>query len=784
MFLSRMSRSRTFRSLSLAVCLLLNTVAVTAQDDAGQANGDVAKRIQRIVDRYGSGELDRAWAGCRALEEFEEELVGWAETALTDGTVIHQLMAAKSLIAIGEVDKPEPIERALRKIAQASDNTLETRIAAVEMLGEFGAVSTIKALERLLEEDAKFDASLRIAAATALFRCANDYRKTRDSLMPLLDVDDATVRAKAAIALGEMGYVDGKARRLLTSLEKEPTALGAQARMVLQQDLLMRRLERMRDRQSGGIAKKTEAREVAKLERELELTSKQLGTAQAEIAEMRRTAGSDPIHPLIGDLIKRIRRLYVDPKRVDQRALIVAAAKGMVASLDPFSSFMDVTDVEQFNEGISGEYAGIGAQVAKDAETDHLKILRPIYKGPAYEAGLLTDDKIIEVEGFFTKGVPLSEIVKRLKGDPGTPVQLKVYRRGWNDTRPFSVERRTIRLDSVRSTMLPGSIGYVSLSQFGDTAVSEIIGALDKLEAQEMKGLILDLRNNPGGYLDAATSIVDQFVGEKDDPIVTQKDLTGNFQALTTRSTPGQRGDYPIVVLINGSSASASEIVSGALQDFGRATLVGKKSFGKGSVQRLLTLPVTTNDLLGGETQLRLTIQYYYLPSGRSIHTQRDAEGRVTEEGGVTPDIEQDPIEVPLWRVASLEKLFEQSAFERYLEKYYLENKKAFDHIAEHGDGDRDDAYPGFHEFFDPINVSRADAVDIRRTLRNKLRRIAQDQRGAEFACDYPADVQLQRAISVMLEKLGADGAAIDEYKVFLASLGPAPEKSKSEPPK
>ncbi|MCA8959591.1 MAG: HEAT repeat domain-containing protein [Planctomycetes bacterium] len=770
----RRSPLRLGAALAITIGLAISTgTPASAQTETP----DASERVQRIVERYGHGDLAQAWAGCRQLEELGDEIITWAENTLVEGEPIPTLMAAKSLTAIGAVEKPERLERALRRLAQADDNPLPVRSAAIELLGEYGSPATIRLLERLLEGEAAFDADLRIQAAKALFRSANDYRAARNSLLPLLEVDDPTVRAKAAIALGEMGYADGQARRVLLSLEKEPTELGAQARLVLQQDLLMRRLERMRDREAGTDDSSREARRIKELELALEKKDRTLEAALEKLDEVQGPT-TQLAQPLITELLSRIEKLYVDPDRVDARDLLVAAAKGMVASLDPFSSFMDVADVEEFEEGISGAYAGIGAQVAKDPETDYLKILRPIYKGPAYEAGLLTDDKIVEVAGFETKGVPLTEIVKRLKGEAGTPVDLKILRRGWIEAKRYEIERRTIMLDSVVYTLLPGSIGYVALSQFGDTAVPEVTRALDDLEQRGMKSLILDLRNNPGGYLDAATKIVDMFVGEMPDPIVTQKDERQNFQVVTTMSTaphrvlPGVEGDFPLVVLINESSASASEIVSGALQDFHRATIVGTKSYGKGSVQRLLDLGPVLREKLGGESRLRLTVQYYYLPSGRSIHTQRDKEGRVTHEGGVTPDIPQEVEEIPLWRIASLEALLEHSAFERYVAKYFGEHEQTFEQIAEHGDGGRTDAYPDFGEFFGKLNTEHADPDDIRRAVRLKIRRIVQDRRGKEFACDYPEDVQLQRAIAVILEKMGATGEEIAEYRTLLTKFG------------
>jgi len=291
-----------------------------------------------------------------------------------------------------------------------------------------------------------------------------------------------------------------------------------------------------------------------------------------------------------------------------------------------------------------------------------------------------------------------------------------------------------------------------------------VIAALDDLENQGMRGLIFDLRSNPGGYLQSAVSLVDEFVDDTSMPIVSQKSGSGVFEDSEKFATKGMRDDYPMMVLVNGSSASASEIVSGALQDFKRAKLIGVRTYGKGSVQRLLPMADSVNRLLGGESTLRLTVQHYYLPSGRSIHTQRDPQGKILVEGGIDPDIIKEPMQIPLWRIEALGRLSDNKAFEEWIDEHYQENKDLVTKIVESGDDNGKIIYPGFDSWFEQQSDTGVTEDDARYGLRSKLRRMIEDERGTQFACDYVEDVQLQSAILELLGSLGTEVSTIPQY--------------------
>lgn len=750
---------RSIRHFSLLAIFLacVPWTHASAQETSGE--GDISKRAAELIERYADGTLERAWRGAQAIEDLGDDVVPIVQNLVEaeDTTPTRRLLAAKALIALGA---PEGVDRQLRLLIQSKEVSDEVRVAAIRLLSSFAGARNEKTLQGLLSSDDAYDPQIRITAAVTLFEISRQRTTARKALMPLLDVDDATVRNAAAIALAQLGYLGTGVKRILVSLETEPTPQGAQARLLLQHDLLMRKLERMMD--SGAVTSSpAQNRLIEKLEQESQDKDKTIERLEQRLSERDGVAG----HPLVPKLLEMIDTHYVDPKLVDRDDLVVAAAKGMVASLDAFSSFMDAKDTKDFREGMSGEYAGIGARVVKDPDDQTLVITRPIYGGPAYKADILSDDRIVEVEGVRTADVSLDDVLKLLKGKPGTPVNMKIQRYGWIEPQERTVLRSMIHLDSVYYTMLPGYIGYVNLQQFGDTATSEFRAAVDGLEKLEMRALVFDLRDNPGGLLSAACQIVDEFVGEDPRPIVIQRGRNGATPPRKT--TARKRGDYPIVVLVNRRSASASEIVSGALQDYGRAVLVGERTYGKGSVQQLLTLPEEINRLLGGESLLRLTIKRYYLPSDRSIHAERDEHGRITKEGGVIPDVVIKPHRIPRWRIDALAKLDSDNAFAEYLDQYLESHLDDFRQIAEVGDGGDPSRYPDFDEFFNARNKYHANPDDIRLRLRERIRRKFEDERGREYACDYADDIQLQRAIIEALKVLDTDPRNIPGYAPF-----------------
>jgi carboxyl-terminal processing protease len=311
-----------------------------------------------------------------------------------------------------------------------------------------------------------------------------------------------------------------------------------------------------------------------------------------------------------------IKRNYVEVP--DSKDLIQGAIRGMVASLDPHSSYMNEKQFKEMNMDIRGEFTGVGIQIG--VKNQQLTIIAPIEDTPGYRAGLAAGDKIMKINEEWTKDLTIEQAVDKMRGPRGTSVQLLIYREGWDKPREFKIVRDVIKVVSVKSRMLDNNIGYVKIIQFQGQTAEELEKALKTLEAKGMKKLIIDLRNDPGGLLDASVDVSSKFM-PKDKLVVYLQGRQANDRKdfLTTGSDIPRT--YPIVVLVNTGSASASEIVAGALQDSKRALIVGTQTFGKGSVQTVFPL-----ESGGG---LRLTTAKYYTPSGRSI-----------QNVGITPDVE------------------------------------------------------------------------------------------------------------------------------------------------
>ncbi|HEY6010874.1 MAG TPA: S41 family peptidase [Nitrospirota bacterium] len=313
--------------------------------------------------------------------------------------------------------------------------------------------------------------------------------------------------------------------------------------------------------------------------------------------------------------LELVKRNYVETP--DTKELIQGAIKGMISSLDPHSSYMNERSFKEMSMDIKGEFQGVGIQIG--IKNQQLTIIAPIEDTPGFRAGLAAGDKIMKINDEWTKDMSIEQAVDRMRGPKGTQVRLMIYREGWDKPKEFKITRDVIKVVSVKSEMLDNEIGYVKIIQFQGQTSDELEKALKGLEAKNMKKLVIDLRNDPGGLLDASVDVSSKFL-PKDKLVVylqgRQKNDRKDF--LTTGMDIAR--EYPIVVLVNTGSASASEIVAGALQDSKRAVIVGTQTFGKGSVQTVFPLD-------GGG--IRLTTAKYYTPSGRSI-----------QNVGITPDVE------------------------------------------------------------------------------------------------------------------------------------------------
>jgi carboxyl-terminal processing protease len=323
---------------------------------------------------------------------------------------------------------------------------------------------------------------------------------------------------------------------------------------------------------------------------------------------------------LFGDVFEKIRTDYVE--KPDEAKLIEAAINGMLSSLDPHSSYMDAKAYRDMQVQTKGEFGGLGIEVTE--EDGAIKVVTPIDDTPASKAGIMSGDIIVGIDGDSTQGLTLDQAVDKMRGAINSAVTLKIQRGASKETKDIKIVRDIIKVQSVRSHVEDGDIGYIRITQFTEQTADGLKAAMDKfhtdIPADKFKGYILDLRNNPGGLLDQSIEVVNAFI-DKGEIVSTRGRNPDDAQRFNARPGADLSGGKPVVVLINGGSASASEIVSGALQDHKRATLIGTRSFGKGSVQTIMPL--------GENGALRLTTARYYTPSGRSIQAK-----------GIEPDIQ------------------------------------------------------------------------------------------------------------------------------------------------
>jgi carboxyl-terminal processing protease len=324
---------------------------------------------------------------------------------------------------------------------------------------------------------------------------------------------------------------------------------------------------------------------------------------------------------LMVDVLGLIQENYVVEKNT--KDLITGAIKGMIKTLDPFSQFMEPEIYKDMKTETEGEFGGLGIRIG--LKDDILTVTTPLPGTPAYRIGILPEDRIVKIEGVTTRGLSLDDAVQKLRGKPGTKVTISIFREGFKEPKDYTIMREIIKIETIRKRMLDKDIAYIQLTEFNAKSQEDLHAALVDMKAKGMKSLVFDLRNNPGGLLDIAIGVCKEFVGD------------GNLVVYTQGRDPASRRDYfsygkapfadlPITVLVNRGSASASEIVSGCVQDLKRGLIIGTTTFGKGSVQSVFPL----NDGYA----LRLTTAKYYTPLGRSIH--RD-EG--SDKGGIIPDI-------------------------------------------------------------------------------------------------------------------------------------------------
>lgn len=760
-------------SRALPFSLALVTAVVSAPSTPAQDG--VTQQVATLLRQADSAPLQRAWEIGRMVADLEgqEETIARAAAAAAAKLGDHaRLAAARALIDLSEgATFGAEILGVLRPVLTSKDTAAQ--VAAAGLLGTadvFGRRET-KEVRRLLAEKTSSelaDSDVRIAAAKALWKVGTDEQKAmaRFTLRSYLRSRDRRLRARAALALAETNAdSSGPAWRVLREIAEDPTQEGDLARLYLRLDAERRRIEKWLRTRSAGNERGPGA------------------------------AGSDRFATL-REILRRVHELHIRGHEIRDQYLLDHAAKGLMSALDRHSSYFTSEEYQRFFFDLNREYGGIGAFVGFDQDED-FSIIRPIYSGPAYRVGIRSGDKILAVDGWETAGHTSEEIIARLKGKPGTKVTVKVFRTGMQKPEEIEIVREEIHVPSVNHELLPGNIGYIELITFGSNTAGELRKAIRDLRKRGAVGLVLDLRNNTGGYLVAARDVVETFLSGRR-LVVYTKSRAGVEETFRTRDN-AEAPDLPLVVLVNGLSASASEIVAGSLQYHKRAKVVGKRTFGKGSVQSLVPLrsqpaepfedenhnglhdewerftDLNGNGKYDAGPRIKITVARYYLPDGRTPNKEFDENGKIINpDWGVIPDVECEVRQTKpedAWKNAELFHLFRKDVFRKYVREHMKEHQDLFRELAE-GDGGDWKRYPDFEEFYRGLDT-KLPRDDVRRWLRYTIRDEIADQRGKAFAGnralgDHQEDGQLQEAVRLILEKIGKDIHELEAYRDVL----------------
>jgi len=771
--------------LGLLACLPLVLVPGALGVRAGQGP-DLRSLVQEQVAKVGAQPGEELWRQVRAISDLARQLEGQDLAAAVDPLIDD----AKSLSATGKLFavalRLQALDPDVGKLAGLLTPLLKSpepsvALAAVQLsadpqfktLVDEQRSALAAGLGQLAEDDGRTP-ELRLEGAVGLHTLGGgEERRNAWRLMQgFLSSQDAELRQLGALALARTrAEITGSLRDELRRMAAVPGERGRLADAYLE-------------------AARIEEYSNAKLKRFEELM-------QAKPLETP-ALGDDPAE-IFTTVMRVVQQGHLEGDKVKSEDLLEAALNGMLNSMDEHSAYMPPAVFSKFEQELEAGYGGIGAYVQTDREDNLFTITHPIYSGPAYKAGLMSEDKIVRIDDWPTVGQPSEEVIKRLKGRPGTKVKLYVWRRGMElskidrPTEDMVVEiaRAAIQIPAVQSQMLPGKVGLISLLDFSRVASQELRAALIALQEQGMQSLILDLRANPGGLLEEAVAVASPFLSKGKLVVSTESRIEAS-ETHRTRGQPMVPAEMPMAVLINRFSASASEIVAGALQDHQRATIVGQRSFGKGSVQKLLSVPGMEDDRYRDENQngrhdnwepltkdwngngefdfaphIKLTIARYLLPSSRSIHRELDKEGNIKSLGGVDPDVVVSARNLETWRLEEMYRLQQTKKPREYVDQHFEANKELFMRLAENDM--RDPArYPGFDELMGQL-ATPLSPDDVRQLVRIELRRRVQDLRGKEFpAGDFVEDVQLQEAIRVVLDKRGESIADIEEYRAAI----------------
>jgi len=764
--------------IALAFPLLLASLTTAPSQDLGTL---VRERAMAAAT---AESLDDVWAGLDELSRAAGD-----DRAALDQAIDRQLattdLPARGVLLLTAArlrgDDADVTALAKRLEGLLNDPSAEVVQGAASLLGNtaFRALketeldSAVLALTQVATDGDRAPET-RVEAAVAMHTLGRSgpQRDARAHLVEFLASSDPALRALGALALARVGDVE-TGRKELESLAATPTTNGQLAQSFLKQEEI-RRLSDRRIKQMQKYAKdKTEETELK-------------GTRESRLLEQT---------------MRLIETTSLEGEKVTREELIDAALDGMLRSLDEHSSYLTPKAYkDNFAEDLlEPVYGGIGAYVGEDPDDGLFTIRQPIYSGPAYKKGLHSDDKVVRIDDWptFTSAGsrPLDEIIKRLKGKPGTPVKLYIWRRGMDTglidrpTEEMAVEitREEVTIPPMKFDMLPGGIGLLQLDTFSQVARDELEKAIEILKPKGLKAVILDLRQNTGGLLPQARDVANLFLPKRK-LVVSTESRAGEPRKLYTSNDPAVADDVPVVVLVSRYSASASEIVAGALQDYGRAVVVGQRTYGKASVQELLPIPGERDDTYEDENKngrhdpwepitkdsndngtfdfaprARLTVARYRLPSGRSIHKEKGEDGRILSEGGVDPEVKADPRRLEPSVIVEMRRVLDSKKIRDWLDKAWTKDQDELVRLAE-ADFDDPSRYPGFDALYSSLQTSLS-PQEVRMLLRREVRGRSQDARGMAYPDgDYEDDPMLQAAIDAVLKGLNKTRADVPEY--------------------
>lgn len=651
---------------------------------------------------------------------------------------------------------------ALLRLAGAEEERDEARIAAIRLLGR----SDENSAELRLGLGSVHQAGnerIRVEVAAALLRLAADAAPT-DAMYPTLresiDSSDPRVRESAALALAELGDFRPEVTKVLLRLRRVPTADGRLAAALY---------ERFRDAQNGG-----EVLDAGRLRQQVEELQERIPELERTIRQLRTSAdlaGPDREGWIatVAEVLERIHERSLYAGELNDGELIAAALKAIASAVDDYSLFLDPDAVARLRGQQREAYSGIGAQLMKVEPRGFAIVARAYAGGPAFESGLRTGDRILEVNGVRTSDLSLSEIREiTARRQPNIEVVASSWYSGENRT--LTIEHAPVGTPGLYHQVFPGNLAYIRVSRFRPKTAAELEAALAQLQrgadaGDRPAGILLDLRDNSGGLLDQAAQVVDLFVSEEARPIVSLRSARGQV-IRSYKAKPARSTDLPLVVLVSRFTASAAEVVAGALQDFGRATLVGERTFGKGVEQRSSVLR-GASALLGGESRLLLTEHQLFLPSGRPLQPRprRRQEVGIRNQGdlrsGVAPDIEVHDVEEGFLEgsLPELRRVMFSSATYDYLSAHREAIRRALDA----GNIWSPTPYPDLERLHARLGTTLS-TTKVTVALRRLLRRRLAEANGLNFASDYAADRQLQVGIARLLKAVGVDPESIPEY--------------------